>query len=51
MDANMSQITKKEVLAKLRRRYEVAGKPHRIKLITEVKNCWDIAIANQPFAR
>jgi hypothetical protein len=37
MDANMSQITKKEVLAKLRRRYEVAGKPHRIKLITEVK--------------
>ena len=35
MDANMSQNTKIELLEKLRRRYQTAGKTYRIKLIDQ----------------
>ena len=35
MDANMSQNTKSEVLEKIRRRYQTAGKTYRIKLIDQ----------------
>src|SRR5271167_2206952 len=41
MDKNMSQPTRKEVLAKLRRRYETAGAEHKRKLIDQAVQMLD----------
>ena len=37
MDKTMSQTTRKEVLSKLRRRYQTAGKAYRQKLLTQAQ--------------